>query len=90
MGGYYRRPRKRAPFWLPPERAANFTDVGSAIRTFENRAEDTAFPPRVWVDLEIDQVISMADVSFIIMAFEGREYTDIGLPLIGIHPAECP
>ena len=32
--------------WLPPERAMNFTDVGSAISTFENRLEGTGFPPR--------------------------------------------
>ena len=46
--------------------------------------------PRVWVDLEIDQVINLADISFVVMAFEGRQYTDLDLPLIGTHPAECP
>jgi hypothetical protein len=76
--------------WLAPERATNLADVGNAIRTFENRAEDTGFPPRVWVDVEIDQVVNLGDVSFIVMAFEGRAYADIGLDLIGVHPADCP
>ena len=76
--------------WLPPERATNFGDVGNAIRTFENRFEGTGFPPRVWIDVEIDQVINLGDISFIVMAFEGRDYADIDLPLIGIDPADCP
>ena len=76
--------------WLPPEGATNFADIGNAIRTFENRAEDTGFPPRVWVDVEINQVINMADISFLIAAFESRAYADINLPLIGIDPADCP
>jgi hypothetical protein len=76
--------------WLPPERATNFADVGNAIRTFENRTDDTGCPPRVWVDVESNQVINMADVSFVVMAFEGRAYADIDLDLIGVHPADCP
>ena len=76
--------------WLPPERATNFADVANAIRTFENRTEDTGFPPRVWVDMEIDQVINLGDIGFLVMAFEGVAYADIDLPLIGINPADCP
>jgi hypothetical protein len=76
--------------WLPPEYATSFGDIGSAIRTFENRTEGTGFPPRVWVDLEIDHVVSLADISFLVMAFEGKAYADIDLPLIGIDPALCP
>jgi hypothetical protein len=76
--------------WLPPDRATSFNDIGNAIRTFENRAEDTGFPPRVWVDLEIDQVVNLADISFLIMAFEGLAYADIQLEFIGVHPADCP
>jgi hypothetical protein len=84
-------PVEGAPgLWLPPERVTNLADVGNAIRTFENLAEDTGFPPRVWVDVEIDQVINLGDISFIVMAFEGRAYTDIGLPQIGVDPADCP
>ena len=62
----------------------------NAIRTFENRAEDTGFPPRVWVDVEINQVINLGDVQFVITAFEGAAYADLNLPLIGVHPANCP
>jgi hypothetical protein len=76
--------------WLPPEYATSFGDIGSAIRTFENRSEGAGFPPRVWVDLEIDHVVSLGDISFLVMAFEGRAYADIGLPLIGTDPALCP
>ena len=76
--------------WLPPERTTNFGDVGNAIRTFENRAEGTGFPPRIWIDVEIDRVINLGDISFIVMAFEGRTYSDLDLPLIGTNPAECP
>jgi hypothetical protein len=76
--------------WLPPERAMNMADVGNAISTFENRLEDTGFPPRVWVDVEIDQVISLSDIQFIVMAFEGKAYADIQLELIGVDPADCP
>ena len=76
--------------WLPPEGTMNFADVGNAVRTFENCTDDTGFPPRVWVDMESNQVINMADVSFIVMAFEGRAYSDIGLSLIGVDPADCP
>ena len=64
--------------------------MANAVRAFENLAEDTGFPPRVWVDMEIDQVINLSDVSFIVMAFEGREYADIDLALIGVNPADCP
>ena len=77
-------------FWLPPEGTTNLADVQDSIRTFENRLEDTGFPPRVWVDMEINQVINLGDISFIVMAFEGREYADINLPLIGIDPTVCP
>ena len=76
--------------WLPPERATNFADVGNAIRTFENRSEGSGFPPRVWVDVEINQVINLGDIQFVVNAFEGKAYADIGLPLIGIDPADCP
>ena len=77
--------------WLPPERATNFGDVGNAIRTFENRFEDTGFPPRVWVDLETNQVVNFGDIGFIIQAFEGTAYADIDdLEFIGVHPADCP
>ena len=77
-------------WWLGPDQVTNFGDVGNAIRTFENRSDEAGCPPRVWVDMESNQVINMADVSFIVMAFEGRAYSDIGLSLIGIHPADCP
>ena len=76
--------------WLPPERATNFGDVGNAIRTFENRTDGSGSPPRVWVDVEINQVISLGDIQFIIKAFEGTAYADLNLPLIGVDPADCP
>ena len=78
-------------WWLPPERATNFADVGNAIRTFENRTEDTGQPPRVWVDLETNQVINLGDIQFVITAFEGTPYAEIeDLDYIGWHPADCP
>ena len=76
--------------WLPPEGAMNFGDIGNSIRTFENRTEGTGFPPRVWVDVEINQVVNLGDIQFLVMAFEGRPYADINLPLIGVHPFDCP
>jgi hypothetical protein len=76
--------------WLPPDRSASMADVQAAIRTFQNEAEATGFPPRVWVDMEIDQVVNMGDIQFLVMAFEGRAYSDIGLSLIGVDPADCP
>ena len=66
-------------------------DVGNAIRTFENLTEDTGFPPRVRVDVEINQVINMGDIQFIVGAFEGVAYADLtDLDFIGVHPADCP
>jgi hypothetical protein len=80
-----------AGIWLPPERSTNLGDVGSAIRTFENRSEDTGFPPRVWVDVEINHVINFGDIQFLVNAFEGVEYADLSdLPFIGVHPVDCP
>ena len=77
--------------WLAPEGTTNLADVQNAIRTFENRSEDTGSPPRVWVDVEIDHVVNLADVQFIVNAFEGKAYADLDdLPLIGWHPADCP
>ena len=76
--------------WLPPDRSTNFGDVGNSIRTFENQLADTGHPPRVWVDVEINQTINLADVQFIVNAFEGRVYADIQLELIGVDPADCP
>jgi hypothetical protein len=76
--------------WLAPERATNLADVQAAIRTFENQTAETGSPPRVWVDVEIDQVISLSDIQFIIKAFQGAAYASLNLPLIGIHPADCP
>ena len=76
--------------WLPPDYATSFGDVGSAIRTFENRGDGTGFPPRVWVDVEIDQVVNLSDISFVVKAFEGTAYADINLPLIGVDPFLCP
>jgi hypothetical protein len=77
--------------WLAPERATNLADVQAAIRTFENETADTGSPPRHWVDVEIDQVISLSDVQFIIKAFEGTAYADLAdLEFIGVHPADCP
>ena len=77
--------------WLPPERSTNFGDVGNAIRTFENRLEATGFPPRVWVDVEVNEVVNFGDVGFIIQAFEGKAYADLeDLESIGVHPADCP
>ena len=76
--------------WLPPEGAMGMGDIQAAIRTFENVAEETGFPPRVWVDVEINQVINLADIQFIVKAFEGTAYTDIQLELIGIDPGDCP
>ena len=76
--------------WLPPEGTMNFADVGSAIRTFENRTDETGFPPRVWVDMEINQVINLADVQSVLSAFQGTAYAEIQLELIGVDPADCP
>ena len=76
--------------WLPPERSTNFGDVGNAIRTFENRSGDSGYPPRIWVDVEINQVINLADVQFVVSAFEGNAYTDLNLPMIGVNPSDCP
>ena len=75
---------------LPPEGAMNMGDIGSSIRTFENRTEGTGFPPRIWVDVEINYVVSLGDIQFLVTAFEGKPYADIQLPLIGVHPADCP
>jgi hypothetical protein len=83
-------PEPEMGYWLPPERSTNFTDVGSAIRTFEHQLLSPGFPPHVWIDVEVNQVVNMSDIQFIVNAFEGRDYADIGLPLIGIDPAECP
>ena len=74
----------------PPEWTTNFADVGNAIRTFENRSEGTGFPPRVWVDVEINQVVNLGDIQFIVNAFEGVGYADVQLELIGKDPADCP
>jgi hypothetical protein len=57
---------------------------------FENRSADAGFPPHFWVDVEINQVINLADAGFIVMALEGTAYADINLELIGIDPAACP
>ena len=65
-------------------------DVQAAIRTFENKTAETGFPSRVWVDMEIDQVVNLGDIQFLVMAFEGTDYANIGLPLIGLDPADCP
>ena len=77
--------------WLPPNRAMGFDDIGACIRTFEGRSDATGFPPPAWCDVEINEVVNLGDIQFLVKAFEGKEYTDlIGLPLIGIHPADCP
>ena len=76
--------------WLPPDRSASMADVQAAIRAFEDKTAETGFPSRIWVEQEINQVINLADVQFLIMAFEGKEYATIGLPLIGGDPADCP
>ena len=76
--------------WLPPDGSMNFADIGNSIRTFESRTADTGFPPRVWVDIEINLVVNLGDIQFLVMAFEGRPYAAINLDLIGIHPADCP
>ena len=77
--------------WLPPNRAMNMADVQAGIRTFENITADTGFPPRVWSDVEINQVINMADVQFLVMGFEAKPYAEIqDLEFIGWHPADCP
>ena len=69
----------------------NLADVQAGIRTFENRSEDTGFPPRVWVDVEINQVVNLADIQFMVAAFEGTAYADLkDLEFIGVHPADCP
>ena len=66
-------------------------DVGNAIRTFENRAEETGCPPRLWVDLEANHTVNFGDIQFLIMAFEGLDYADLSdLEFIGTHPADCP
>jgi hypothetical protein len=75
-------------FALPPEGATNFGDVQAAIGKFEYKPGP---PPGPWVDLEIDQVINLGDVQFVVMAFEGIGYTEIeDLEFIGVHPADCP
>jgi subtilisin-like proprotein convertase family protein len=77
--------------WLAPERVTNLADVQAGIRTFENRTEDTGFPPRVWVDMEINQVVNFGDIDFMIKAFAGLLYADIeDLEFIGVDPADCP
>ena len=69
----------------------SMADVQAAIRTFENLIQETGFPPRVCVDLEINQVINMADIQFLVAAFEGVAYADVtDLEFIGVHPADCP
>ena len=69
----------------------NMADIGNSIRTFENRTENTGFPPRVWVDVEANRVVNLADIQFLVMAFEGVAYADItDLDYIGWHPADCP
>ena len=85
-------PASESPgLWLPPDGSMNFGDVGNAIRTFENRSEETGFPPRVWVDVEINQVVNLADIQFIVNAFEGVSYADLHvLEFIGLHPGDCP
>ena len=76
--------------WYPPERATNFVDIEGAIRTFEDNPPPIGFPPRVWVDMESNQVINFGDIGFVIKAFEGVAYADLtDLPDIGRHPAEC-
>lgn len=76
--------------WCPPDRVSNLGDVGMAIRTFENRSDEVGFPPHVWVDVEINQVVNFGDIQFLIKAFEGMDYASINLPLIGVDPADCP
>ena len=76
--------------WLPPEGAMNFSDIGNAIRTFENSTGGTGRPPLVWVDMEINQVVNLGDIQFLVSAFEGSAYAKLLWPLIGIHPADCP
>ena len=78
-------------YWLAPDGSAGMGDVQAAIRTFENRSADTGFPPRIWIDVEIDRVISMGDIQFIIKAFEATAYADLlDLEFIGFDPVDCP
>jgi hypothetical protein len=76
--------------WYPPDGAAGFDDISNAIRTFENRLDETGFPPHVWVDMEIDQVVNFADLQHLITAFAAAPYASINLPLIGVDPIDCP
>jgi hypothetical protein len=76
--------------WYPPDGVSNLADVSWAIRTFEINQDQSGFPPHVWVDVEIDQVVNFGDIQFLIKAFEGTDYASINLPLIGVDPADCP
>ena len=77
--------------WLPPDGVMNMADIQACIRSFRNVTADTGFPPRAWCDVEINQVINLADIQFLVMAFEGICYDEIDdLPGIGWHPADCP
>ena len=41
--------------------------------------------------LEIDKVVSLGDIQFLISAFEATAYADLlDLPHIGWHPVDCP
>ena len=43
------------------------------------------------IDVEIDRVVSMGDIQFLIKAFEATTYADLlDLEFIGVHPADCP
>ena len=81
-------------YW-PPGAAMNFDDIQSAINTFLSLPVNTG-PPQAWVEMETNHVITLGDIQFLIKAFGGTYYRDIG-PfwagprfLIGGDPAACP
>ena len=79
--------------WMPPEYATNLGDVSAVIATFEG----SGGPAAHWCDVEIDHTVSLSDVQFLILAFEGATYPELadivlmdGRPGIGWEPCDCP
>ena len=86
--------------WMPPEYAMNLGDVFAVIKTFEmgpNPPNQGGGPASDRSDLEIDHTVSLSDVQFLLIAFEGHTFprlSDItlpdGRPGIGWEPCDCP
>jgi hypothetical protein len=73
--------------WLPPEGATTFGDIQATIRSFQRQAQDSGFPPNVWIDVLAEQAVNFVDIQLTVLAFEGRAYT---WPEDLISPADCP